>query len=108
MSEILINSRFTQKIDTYSAWQSSSLVLKKGEIAIAEIPSQQTASGLTPPAIGVKVGDGTNLFKDLPWIQSTAGDVYAWAKKENLEYADLTETFKESLAGFINETVQDD
>ena len=36
--------------------------------------------GLTPYAIGIKVGDGSNPFKNLPWIQAIAGDIYAWAK----------------------------
>lgn len=39
--------------------------------------------GLTPYAIGVKVGDGNNNFASLPWIQAIAGDVYGWAKNQN-------------------------
>jgi len=39
--------------------------------------------GLTPYAIGIKVGDGNNNFAALPWIQAIAGDIYAWAKAEN-------------------------
>jgi hypothetical protein len=61
-------------------WNSSSLVLKLGEIAIAEVPNGTSDSGLTPPAIGIKVGDGTHTFSNLPWIQAAAGDVYGWAK----------------------------
>ena len=44
---------------------------------------------LTPYAIGVKVGDGANLFRDLPWIQAIAGDVYGWAKKAVPEAGDI-------------------
>ena len=39
--------------------------------------------GLTPYAIGIKVGDNTNTFANLPWVQAIAGDVYAWAKTAN-------------------------
>jgi len=106
-TQVMVDARFSQKIDSYINWQNSSLVLNKGELAIVEIPSTQTATGLTPPAVGVKVGNGKDLFKDLAWIQSTAGDVFAWAKKENLEFADLTEAFKTSLEGLVNNTVQD-
>ena len=80
MAEKILNTRITQKYDTISNWNSSSLVLKSGEIAIAEIPSNTSGSGLTPPAIGIKVGDGTHTFSELNWIQAVAGDVNSWAK----------------------------
>lgn len=38
---------------------------------------------MTPPAIGIKVGNGTDTLQALPWIQAMAGDVYAWAKAAN-------------------------
>lgn len=57
----------------------------KGELAIAEVPSSASESGLTPPAIGIKVGDGIRTFVNLPWIQAVAGDVYAWAKAPTIE-----------------------
>lgn len=44
---------------------------------------------LTPYAIGMKVGDGANRFRDLPWIQAIAGDVYGWAKKAVPEAGDI-------------------
>ena len=78
--ENIIKSRIQLKYDTLTNWTASSLVLKKGEVAIAEIPSDASNSGLTPPAIGMKVGDGTKTFAQLPWIQAVAGDVYSWAK----------------------------
>ena len=82
-----LNVRIKHKYDTYANWLTSEIVLESGELAIAEIPSQQTfeepdgSTVLTPPAIGIKVGNGSDVFKNLPWIQSTAGDVYAWAKE---------------------------
>lgn len=74
-----LNVRIYNKFDTYEKWMSSSLVLGAGEIAVASIPSGD-ATGLTPPAIGIKVGDGSKTFAQLSWIQATAGDVYGWAK----------------------------
>lgn len=95
--------RIQNKFDTYENWMKSDKALLAGEIAICLIPAQQTASGLTAPAVGIKVGeDGVKTFSELPWIQATAGDVSLWAKRANLAYADLTEEFKRSLA---NDTV---
>lgn len=85
-----LNTRIALKYDLLSAWNTSDLILKKGEIAIAEIPSQNNIIGdaahtpeNSPPAIAMKVGDGAKTFKQLPWVQAVAGDVYAWAKKAN-------------------------
>ena len=105
-----LNVRISHKYDLYSNWMSSDLVLAKGEIAVAEIPNSEGANsgnGLTPPTIGVKIGDGTKKFRELNWIQSIAGDVHAWAKKETLDFADLSDDFKENLGDFIGEEIQD-
>lgn len=83
MAENTILGRIQLKYDTLANWNASSLILKLGEVAIAEVPSNTDNSGLTPPAIGIKVGDGTHLFSALPWIQAAAGDVYGWAKAAN-------------------------
>jgi hypothetical protein len=91
--------RIQNKFDTYTNWMSSDKPLLAGEIAICLIPGQTSASGLTPPAVGIKVGeDGVKTFSQLPWIQATAGDVSLWAKRANLTYADLTDDFKQALA----------
>lgn len=83
MAEKLLNSRIVLKHDTLANWLESSLILKDGEVAIAVIPTGASNSGLTPPAIGIKVGDGTHTFSQLNWIQAIAGDVSAWAKAAN-------------------------
>lgn len=80
MAEKILNSRIVNKHDSLENWLASSLILKAGEIAIAEIPQNATGSGLTPPAIGIKVGDGEHTFSKLSWIEAIAGDVSAWAK----------------------------
>lgn len=80
MAEKILNSRIVLKHATLAEWNESTLILKNGEAAIVEIPSNTAGSGLTPPAVGIKIGDGTHRFSELPWIQAVAGDVYAWAK----------------------------
>lgn len=99
-----LNVRIYNKYDTYENWSKSSLVLGAGEIAIASIPSGD-GTGLTPPAIGVKVGDGSKTFSQLSWIQATAGDVYGWAKaatKPEYKAEEIT-----GLADYISGEIQD-
>lgn len=102
MEEIFANAqildvRIKNKVDSYQAWLGSDIVLGDGELAIARI---QIGDGqLTPPAVALKVGNGVDLFKDLPWTQASAGDVHGWAKKEHLEYADFTQELREALKG---------
>lgn len=117
-----LNVRINHKYDTYANWLQSDVVLGKGEIAVAEISSGQTftepdgSTHLTPPAIGIKIGNGTKKFNELPWIQSTAGDVYAWAKEDAPEklfkrnqqtneyiYAD----FIKEVEGLVRGTIDD-
>ena len=112
MSTTKLNVRINHKYDTYENWKSSSLVLGKGEIAVCEIPTGYTqvegeAPIVNPPAIGIKVGDGAKTFSQLHWIQATAGDVYAWAKDEHLDFNKLDDTFLEALRAEINSEVQD-
>lgn len=81
MAEKVINTRVQLKYDTLTNWLASSVILKAGEVAIATIATTNDHSGLTPPAIGIKVGDGKNTFANLNWIQAVAGDVPTWAKE---------------------------
>ena len=81
MAEKIINTRVQLKYDTLTNWLASSVILKAGEVAIATIATANSKSGLTPPAIGIKVGDGKNTFANLNWIQAIAGDVPEWAKE---------------------------
>ena len=81
MAEKIINTRVQLKYDTLTNWLASSVILKAGEVAIATIATTNSDSGLTPPAIGIKVGDGNNTFANLNWIQAVAGDVPTWAKE---------------------------
>lgn len=105
-----LNTRIALKYDLLSNWQTSELILKKGEIAIAEIPSKtinndSAQSQLLPPTVAMKVGDGSKTFMQLPWVQAVAGDVYAWAKKANApKLSELTEIDKE-LADMVGDII---
>jgi len=53
---------------------NSEVILMLGEAAICAFPYSNTivSSDLrpehTPPAIGIKIGDGTHYFYELPWV----------------------------------------
>ena len=66
---------------------NSRVVLKLGEAAICAFPDDRAVDALsnttpqhTPPAVGIKIGDGHSYFYELPWVQGVAADVYNWAK----------------------------
>ena len=86
MAEHTIETRILLRYDTYSNWMNSNVILKQGEAAIASFPYSNTIitsndrPANTPPAIGIKIGDGFHYFRELPWVQAVAADVYAWAK----------------------------
>lgn len=83
-----IEARILLRYDTYSNWMNSTTILKKGEAAIAAFLYQNTITNSdvipdhTPPAIGMKIGDGYSTFNELPWVQGIAADVYSWAKQQ--------------------------
>ena len=83
MAEKIINTRFQMKYDTLTNWTANNPTLKAGEIGVATIATAESNSGLQPPAVGIKVGDGKTAFNSLNWIQAIAGDVPAWAKESN-------------------------
>lgn len=91
MAEKRFDTRILLKYDSLSNWNSSSLVLKAGEVAIATVPTSEAVQKqdgiITPPAaIVFKVGDGEHTFKDLPLVSGLAADVYGWAKKDEGEF----------------------
>ena len=76
MAEKILQTRILNKVDTLENWNSSSLALKKGEIAIATVAAS-AGTGLTEPVVMIKIGeDGVKTFKDLPWnFYAKASDV---------------------------------
>lgn len=87
MAEHVLETRIQLRYGTYSEWMNSTVILKQGEAAIAAFPYSNTIISNndsrpehTPPAIGIKIGDGQSYFYQLPWVQAVAADVYEWAK----------------------------
>lgn len=87
MAENVLETRIQLRYGTYSEWMNSNVILKKGEAAVCAFPNNRTIDSLsnsrpenTPPAIGIKIGDGVHYFYELPWVQGIAADVYNWAK----------------------------
>lgn len=104
MAEKTILTRIINKNASLAEWMSSTLPLKKGEIALAYVETKQEKKedngNITVqyvPTYLMKIGDGSHTFKDLNWLAAPASDVYDWAKKAALEEADLPATWKKSV-----------
>lgn len=87
MAENILETKIQLRYGTYSQWMNSDLILLQGEAAICAFPRERILESLsnsrpdyTPPAIGIKIGDGEKYFRELPWVQAIAADVYTWAK----------------------------
>ena len=83
-TEKIFNSvRFGHKVDSLENWESSTLALKRGEIAFATV-APTAENGFSEAILMAKVGeDGVKTFKDLPWnFYAKASDVVAAAKDE--------------------------
>ncbi len=90
MAENVLETKIQLRYGTYSQWMNSDVILMRGEAAICAFPNNNIIDGLsnsqpdyTPPAIGIKIGDGRKYFYELPWVQAIAADVYKWAKSPN-------------------------
>lgn len=106
MSDKVLNTRIALRYDTYENWMSSTVILKRGEVAIATIPTGDTSgSSQHLPAVLMKVGDGNHTFKDLKWTQAVAADVPTWAKQANKPTYAATEI--EGIEDYINKTITD-
>lgn len=75
----LTKIRVQSLCDTYNNWTTANPVLKKGEIAVVEVPAE-TGAATTEPTYLLKIGDGVKHFNALGWASGLAADVYPWAK----------------------------
>lgn len=66
MATKTLTTRIALKTDTTANWSASTLVLLKGEQAI-EIPESGEYK--------LKIGDGVNIFKDLPYVAMTPTEI---------------------------------
>lgn len=90
MADHVLETKIQLRYGTYNQWMNSDIILMQGEAAICAFPRDRVIDQLsdttperTPPAIGIKIGDGKSYFWQLPWVQAVAADVYNWAKQEN-------------------------
>lgn len=90
MAENVLETKIRLRYGTYSQWMNSDVILLLGEAAICAFPRNRVIDQLsnsmpehTPPAIGIKIGDGQHYFHELPWVQAIAADVFNWAKQES-------------------------
>lgn len=81
MATKTLQTRIQNRTDTFAQWSAVNPVLLKGEIAIANAPAD-AGSGMTEPAVLIKVGDGSSHYNDLPFITAKAGDVLEACKTE--------------------------
>ncbi len=102
MAEKIIKTRVKLLFKTFEEWQNikDTFVPLKGELCIVDIPAS-TGEVVNEPAVLFKVGDGENTYAKLPYVSAKSADVYGWAKKEYLDWEDLSDTFKESLEKYI-------
>ena len=111
MAEHTIETRILLRYDTLQNWTSSTVILKQGEAAIAVSSFDYTIEGTnnrpnhTPPAVGIKVGDGYHYFSELPWVQAVAGDVYNWAKQQTKPSYNANEI--QGLTALIQQCIED-
>ena len=105
MADRTLNTRIRLLIKTFKNWELIKNTFKplRGEacIVVLEPPNDRVAAQ-EPPAFLVKIGDGDHYFADLPYSSALAADVYSWAKKANLDWEDLSETFINSLENKIH------
>ena len=89
-----LNTRIGLKIDTLENWNSSTLGLLKGEIAIATVAAT-AGTQLAEPVCMIKIGeDGVKTFSQLDWnFYAKASDVVSACKSEA------------TLTAFINNAV---
>lgn len=104
MVEKILNTRIQLKYDSYENWKINNPILKRGEVAIATVPSNQDGV-VNAPSLLIKVGDGINHYNDLQFLSGKAADVASWAKAaEKPTYAASEIT---GLSDYISGEIQD-
>lgn len=77
-------TRIQSKISTLAEWKSVESTFKplRGEICIAEIPSGDPTATSAPTCL-IKIGNGTDFFKDLTWLSARSADVQNFLKVDS-------------------------
>lgn len=106
MADKILKTRILLKQAELSAWENSTLPLKKGEVVFATVAAT-AGNGLTEPVVMAKVcTEEGKTFGQLPWsFYAKASDVYDWAKSEKKPEYQATEI--KGLEDFIAGEIQD-
>jgi hypothetical protein len=98
-------TRIQSKIATFAEWEAVKGTFKplRGEICIAEIP-QGSSEASTAPTTLIKIGDGTNYFKDLTWMSAKAADVQNFLKVDSKGAVWTQATFEAWIKSLIEVT----
>ena len=104
MADKILQTRIRQKIDNYSTWASSSIILGAGEYAAVTVGADDSAP--VPQGTYIKIGNGTSNFSALPFISATDPTIPSWAKAQNKPTYQASEIqgLEEFIAGEINDT----
>ena len=104
MADKILQTRIRQKIDNYSTWASSSIILGAGEYAAVKVGADDSAP--VPQGTYIKIGDGTSNFSALPFISATDPTIPTWAKAQNKPTYQASEIqgLEDFIAGEINDT----
>lgn len=99
-NEKFLNTRIINKHDSLTNWNSSTLPLKEGEIALAYVETTKPdnhGGSYTIPTYLMKVGVEGKTFSEVEWLAAPASDVYAWAKLENPTIEQLPANLKTAI-----------
>ena len=99
-NEKFLNTRIINKHDSLANWNSSTLPLKEGEIALAYVETTKPdghGGSYTIPTYLMKVGVEGKTFSEVEWLAAPASDVYAWAKLENPTINELPANLKKAI-----------
>ena len=77
MAQKVINTRLVLKHDTLTNWEASSLVLLKSEIGVVDGTNK------------FKIGDGVNVFKDLPYATNTPDEITALISNSAIQSVEI-------------------
>ena len=104
MADKILQTRIRQKIDNYSTWASSSIILGAGEYAAVKVGADDSAP--VPQGTYIKIGDGTSNFSALPFISATDPTIPTWAKAQNKPTYQASEIqgLEDFIAGEIEDT----
>lgn len=109
MAENILETRILLRYGTYVQWMNNEDILMAGEAAVCIFPRSNVVDNVTddtpdhtPPAFGIKIGDGQHYFYELPWVQAIAADVYNWAKQSTPPAANTIPGLNDYIENYIN------